>query len=139
MSTCERVEEIEGPYGPFAIGERAIQRLWAAGEVRGPMSSTTGTTIEIIHPGDWNRGAGPDFLGAVISLNGKQARGDVEIHLRWSDWHAHGHDADPNFSGVILHAVLLPGCKTVTTLSGHRPETLVLLPHLPRDLEDLAE
>lgn len=139
MSTCERVEEIEGPYGPFAIGERAIQRLWAAGEVRGPMSSTTGTAIEIIHPGDWNRGAGPDFLGAVISLNGKQVRGDIEIHLRWSDWQAHGHDADPNFSGVILHAVLLPGCKTVTTLSGHRPETLVLLPHLPRDLEDLAE
>ena len=42
MSTCVRVEEIDGPYGPFAIGERAIQRLWASGEVRGPMAATSG-------------------------------------------------------------------------------------------------
>ncbi|GBL27698.1 hypothetical protein EMGBS8_16460 [Verrucomicrobiota bacterium] len=42
MSTCDRVEELEGPYGPFAIGERAIQRLWASGEVKGPMASDSG-------------------------------------------------------------------------------------------------
>lgn len=139
MSTCERVEEIEGPYGPFAIGERAIQRLWASGEVRGPMPAGSGATIEIIHPGDWNRGAGPDFLGAEILVNGQRQRGDIEIHLRSSDWDAHGHDRDPNFAGVILHAVLLPSAKDVRTCRGGRPETVVLLPHLPRDLEDLAE
>ncbi len=139
MSTCERVEEIDGPYGPFAIGERAIQRLWASGEVRGPMAAASGATIEIIHPGDWNRGAGPDFLGAEILVDGRRLRGDIEIHLRCADWHAHGHEQDPHFAGVILHAVLLPGTKDVTTASGHHPETVVLLPYLPRDLEDLAE
>ena len=75
MSTCTRVEEIDGPYGPFAIGERAIQRLWASGEVRGPMAATSGAKIEIVHPGDWNRGAGPDFLGAEILVDGKRLRG----------------------------------------------------------------
>jgi hypothetical protein len=139
MSTCVRVEEIDGPYGPFAIGERAIQRLWASGEVRGPMAATSGSRIEILHPGDWNRGAGPDFLGAEILVDGRRLRGDIEIHLRCADWHAHGHDRDPHFGGVILHAVLLPGTKDVMTSSGHRPETVVLLPYLPRDLEDLAE
>lgn len=139
MSTCERVEEIDGPYGPFAIGERAIQRLWASGEVRGPMAATSGAKIEIIHPGDWNRGAGPDFLGAEILIEGQRVRGDIEIHLRSADWHAHGHERDPHFAHVILHAVLLPGAKDITTSSGHRPETVVLLPYLPRDLEDLAE
>lgn len=139
MSTCARVEEIDGPYGPFAIGERAIQRLWASGEVRGPMAAASGATIEIVHPGDWNRGAGPDFLGAEILVDGQRLRGDVEIHLRCADWRAHGHDHDPHFDGVILHAVLLPGTKDVATASGHRPETVVLLPYLPRDLEDLAE
>ena len=139
MSTCERVEEIDGPYGPFAIGERAIQRLWASGEVRGPMAAASGATIEIIHPGDWNRGAGPDFLGAEISVDGRRLRGDLELHLRCADWHAPGHEHDPHFAGVILHAVLLPGTKDVTTASGHHPETVVLLPYLPRDLEDLAE
>jgi hypothetical protein len=139
MSTCVRVEEIDGPYGPFAIGERAIQRLWASGEVRGPMLAGSGSTLEILHPGDWNRGAGPDFLGAEILVAGRRQRGDIEIHLRSADWHAHGHDRDPNFSGVILHAVLLPGAKDVLTSTGRRPETVVLLPYLPRDLEDLAE
>ena len=139
MSTCERVEEIEGPYGPFAIGERAIQRLWAAGEVRGPMVADSGASIEIRHPGDWNRGAGPDFLGAEIVVDGERRRGDVELHLRCSDWRAHGHDRDPNFGNVILHAVLLPGTSRVRTHAGRQPETVVLLPHLPRDLEDLAE
>ena len=139
MSTSERVEEIDGPYGPFAIGERAIQRLWASGEVRGPMAAASGAKIEILNQGDWNRGAGPDFLGAEILVDGRRVRGDIEIHLRCADWHAHGHESDPNFTNVILHAVLLPGTKDVTTASGHRPETIVLLPHLPRDLEDLAE
>jgi hypothetical protein len=139
MSTCERVEELEGPYGTFAIGERAIQRLWAAGEVTGPMAATSGKTIEVVQPGDWNRGAGPDFLGAELRIDQRRVRGDVEIHLRASDWQAHQHDTDPNFSGVALHAVLLPGAKDVTTASGHQPETVVLLPYLPRDLEDLAE
>ena len=139
MSTNDRVEELEGPYGPFAIGERAIQRLWAAGEVVGPMATARGKTIEIIAPGDWNRGAGPDFLGAELRIEGHRVRGDVEIHLRCADWQAHQHDRDPNFNGVVLHAVLLPGTKEVVTASGYQPETVVLLPHLPRDLEDLAE
>ncbi|MEY4776377.1 MAG: hypothetical protein RL759_890, partial [Verrucomicrobiota bacterium] len=54
MSTCDRVEELEGPYGPFAIGERAIQRLWASGEVKGPMASASGKKVEVLSPGDWN-------------------------------------------------------------------------------------
>lgn len=139
MSTCERVEELDGPYGPFVIGERAIQRLWASGEVKGPMASAHGKMIEVLSPGAWNRGAGPDFLGAELSIEGQRVRGDVEIHLRCADWQAHQHDQDPNFSQVVLHAVLLPGTKDVTTASGHQPETVVLLPYLPRDLEDLAE
>ena len=139
MSTCDRVEEIEGPYGPFAIGERAIQRLWASGEVRGPMPAASGATIEVVHPGDWNRGAGPDFLGAELRVEGKRVRGDVEIHLRCGDWESHGHQRDPRFGAVVLHAVLLPGLRAVQTASGHEPEAVVLLPHLPRDLEDLAE
>lgn len=139
MSTSDRVEELDGPYGPFAIGERAIQRLWASGEVKGPMATASGKTVQVLTPGDWNRGAGPDFLGAELRINDQRVRGDVEIHLRSADWQAHRHDTDPNFSGVVLHAVLLPGTRDVSTASGHQPETVVLLPYLPRDLEDLAE
>ena len=41
------------------------------------MAAASGATIEIIHPGDWNRGAGPDFLGAEILVDGKRLRGDI--------------------------------------------------------------
>jgi len=139
MHPLVRVEEIEGPYGRFAIGERAIQRLWAAHEVRGPLLTLTGTPIEVLSPGDWNRSGGPDFLGAELKIDGQRRRGDVEIHLRWDDWNAHGHQRNPNFNGVILHAVLLPGAKPIQTAQQQEPETIILLPYLPRDLEDLAE
>jgi hypothetical protein len=139
MSTCNRVEELDGPYGPFAIGERAIQRLWASGEIINPLYSTNKNSISILSPGNWNRGSGPDFLGAEILVNHERRRGDIEIHLRCSDWEAHGHQHNPAFANVILHAVLLPGVREVMTPSGTNPETVVLLPYLPRDLEDIAE
>lgn len=139
MHPHARVEEIEGPYGKFAIGERAIQRLWATHEVQGPLTTLSGSNLVVICPGDWNRSGGPDFLGAELTINGERLRGDVEIHLRSEDWNAHGHQHNPHFNGVILHAVLLPGAKPIQTSQKHQPETVVLLPYLPRDLEDLAE
>jgi hypothetical protein len=32
-------------------------------------------------------------------------RGDIEIHVRESDWDAHGHHNDPRYNGVVLHVV----------------------------------
>lgn len=139
MSRDDEVEELTGPYGPFTLAERAIQRLWAAGEVRGPLPALSGALIDVVRPGAWNRGAGPDFLGAELRVNGARTRGDVEIHLRCGDWEAHGHGTDPAYESVVLHAVLLPDLRPVRTSSGRVPEAALLLPHLPRDLEDLAE
>jgi hypothetical protein len=34
-------------------------------------------------------------------------RGDIEIHVRESDWRAHGHDADTRYNGAVLHVVAL--------------------------------
>lgn len=139
MGNEDGVEELTGPYGRFTIAERAIQRLWAAGEVRGPLPSLSGALIDVVRPGLWNRSAGPDFLGAELRIDGARVRGDVEIHLRCGDWESHGHGADPAYDAVVLHAVLLPELRTVKTASGRSPETVLLLPHLPRDLEDVAE
>ncbi len=139
MEKDEGVEELTGPYGPFTLAERAIQRLWASGEVRGPLPALSGALIDVIRPGAWNRSAGPDFMGAELRVNGARVRGDVEIHLRCGDWAAHGHGADPAYDGVVLHAVLLPELKPVRTASGRSPESTLLLPHLPRDLEEVAE
>jgi hypothetical protein len=60
----------------------------------------------VLHPGFASAEGGPDFRGAVLQFeNEKHISGDVEIDLQAAGWHAHGHDKNPNFKNVILHAV----------------------------------
>ena len=64
-----------------------------------------GKRITVIHPGDYNRDAGPDFFNARISIAGTIWAGNVEIHTRSSHFDIHGHQHDPVFDNVILHIV----------------------------------
>lgn len=125
------------PFYPAA--ERAIQRLWSEGRIASPARAASGSVVEILDPGRWNRLGGPDFLGAELRVDGARRRGDVEIDLRSSGWEAHGHARDTAFRGVILHAVLLGPARPVRTCQGAAPEVIELLPLLPEDLESAAE
>ena len=68
-----------------------------------PLHTTQGESLEIINPGVPNPNAGPDFSNARIRMGGVVWAGDVEIHLRASDWKRHGHHLDKNYDSVILH------------------------------------
>ena len=59
------------------------------------LTTSAGLPLEIIHPGDHNHDAGPDFLNAKIQLGDTLWAGNVEIHLRSSDWKRHNHSNDP--------------------------------------------
>ena len=76
-------------------------RLWPAGELR----TTDGVPVSVIDPGRHNGDSGPDFFNAKIRIGGKMWVGNVEIHVRASDWHRHGHDKDPAYDSVVLHVV----------------------------------
>lgn len=76
-------------------------RLWPQQELR----TVDGRKLRIIDPGRLNTDAGPDFFNAKISIDGCVWAGDIEIHVRASDWHRHGHDGDPAYDSVILHVV----------------------------------
>lgn len=62
-----------------------------------------GQTLEVINPGIHNTNAGPDFLDAKVNINGVLWVGNVELHLKSSDWYRHGHDTNPAYDNIILH------------------------------------
>lgn len=68
--------------------------------------TTQGQKITIIQFGNYNLDAGPDFTHARIQIDDTLWVGNVEMHLKASDWTKHGHQRDPAYENVILHVVL---------------------------------
>lgn len=69
------------------------------------LATTEGFPLHITHAGFLNSDAGPDFLEAKIRISDIEWNGQVEIHLRSSDWNTHKHQTDPAYDSVILHVV----------------------------------
>ncbi|MCX6334631.1 MAG: DUF2851 family protein [Bacteroidia bacterium] len=65
-----------------------------------------GNKIEILNPGEYNRDSGPDFFSARLRIAGMVWAGNVEIHVRASDFDNHKHNIDPVYDNVILHVVI---------------------------------
>lgn len=107
LAPAGRAEEPETD--GVAWNERHLQCIWADARLRpAALATTGGDPVEVLSPGVWNGGPGPDFRGAVLRIGGRRAAGDVEIHVRPSDWAAHGHDADPRYDRVVLHVSWFP-------------------------------
>ena len=69
------------------------------------LKTINGENIQIINCGQYTQLAGPDFFNAQIEINGQKWAGNVEIHLKSSDWYLHNHERDDNYDSVILHVV----------------------------------
>lgn len=89
--------------------ERHLHCLWYDARLRPEhLRVTTGERVKVIDPGQWNLEAGPDFLNATVTIGHRTLKGDVEIHIRPSDWQAHHHSNDPRYEKVILHITWFP-------------------------------
>lgn len=69
------------------------------------LRTQSGHTISVIKPGIHNLLAGPDFFNAQVRIDEQLWAGNVEIHVRSSDWYVHGHEKDTNYDTIILHVV----------------------------------
>lgn len=85
--------------------ELALSAAWHGGLTRS-VTTIDGRRLDIVFPGHWSHGFGPDFRDAMLDIRGEGLHtGAVEIHLRTSDWTSHGHHVDPRYNDVILHIV----------------------------------
>lgn len=88
------------------MNEKLLQYLWYYKIFSSlDFHDTEGNPIEIINFGKWNQDSGADFLFAKIRHNGVELAGNIELHIKSSDWIFHRHSENPDFSNVILHAV----------------------------------
>ena len=69
------------------------------------LKTFNGEEITIINVGQYLELAGPDFFNAQITIGNQKWAGNVEIHLKSSDWYVHHHERDEAYENVILHVV----------------------------------
>ncbi len=69
------------------------------------LKTSTNETIQIVSVGQHNFNAGPDFFNAQIKIDEQLWAGNVELHIKSSDWYVHNHETDRAYDNVILHVV----------------------------------
>ncbi|MFL9838623.1 DUF2851 family protein [Flavobacterium sp. ST-75] len=69
------------------------------------LHTVKGEKIEIINSGQYLQQAGPDFFNARLAIGNQKWAGNVEIHLKSSDWYIHNHENDSAYDNVVLHVV----------------------------------
>jgi hypothetical protein len=85
--------------------EEFIHYLWRYRLLLPELTTVLGENICVIQTGRPNPDSGPDFFNALILIGNTTWAGNVEIHVRASEWFDHCHHLDPAYDNVILHVV----------------------------------
>ncbi len=107
----------------ISVDEQDIARRWWALAPGSQLLLSDGRVCRLIFAGCPGGSVGPDVRDAVLwvplqsqeqaVLFPQQDRllakyiGDVEFHVRASDWSAHLHHRDPRYNAVVLHVVFI--------------------------------
>jgi len=105
--------------------EAFLAYLWQYKLLQSPLFTTDGEEIQILKLGTLNTDSGPDFFNAQIKIGDTLWAGNVEIHIRASDWNRHGHQNDDAYNNTILHLVFEEDQK-IKTSDGNQPVCLEL-------------
>ncbi|XCF05607.1 DUF2851 family protein [Tamlana crocina] len=69
------------------------------------LSAVSGESVGVVSVGQHNFNSGPDFFNAQLKIGEQLWAGNVEIHVKSSDWFLHNHEQDSAYDNVILHVV----------------------------------
>ena len=102
------------PRGRPEILEQDLAYRWHALPLMQSLPLVDGDACLLCYAGRSGGPQGPDIRDAILQFAPEHAgtaaeriTGDVEFHVRCSDWYAHRHHTDPRYNNVILHVVLL--------------------------------
>lgn len=88
------------------LSEADLVSLWEGQRFpKEALRTREGRRFRVIYRGRRTGGPGPDFRDAVIATREELLRGDVELHVRTSDFRRHGHQRNPAYDSVVLHLV----------------------------------
>lgn len=108
------------------MNERLLQFIWQFQYLNHAFLTTTdGKVLQVIHPGVLNKNGGPDFSEAKIKIDNTTWAGNIELHVKSSQWLQHNHTNDKNYNNVILHVVWLFD-KEIKDVNGNNIPTLEL-------------
>ncbi|MCR4660181.1 MAG: DUF2851 family protein [Bacteroidales bacterium] len=115
------------------MSEDFLQYIWQHQLLEGNLTTTEGASVVVERAGDLNRDAGPDFTNARLIIGGVSWVGNIEVHVRASDWNVHKHSANKAYDNVILH-VVFEHDTDVSTHSGSVLPSLELKRYLPENI-----
>ena len=111
--------------------ELELQALWFSGAFGRDFKTTTGKSVRIVQFGEWNRGAGPDFIQTAVEIDGELRTGPLELDPSALDWEGHGHAENQAFREVVLHVVFQADARRIfTRTSDHREIPQVVIPEI---------
>ncbi len=111
------------------MNEKLLQFIWKFQYFNQQhLQTDEGEPLVISNPGTFNLNQGPDFLNASIKIGNTTWVGNIELHVKASDWNRHNHTPDPNYKNVILHVVW------ENDLSIEQSSTLTLKDRIPKVL-----
>lgn len=86
--------------------EDFLQYLWQYKKFNvSAIKTTNNEVVSILSVGQHNFNSGPDFFNAQLKIGDQIWAGNVEIHIKSSDWYVHNHEIDKAYDNVILHVV----------------------------------
>ena len=119
------------------MNEKQLQYIWQQKLFdSSALFTTDGEQVEIIDVGLLNTDSGADMFNAKIRIGETLWAGDIEIHLRSSDWNKHHHDKNPAYNSVILHVVMECECDVYSENGEKIPQ--LILPISPKMAEEIS-